>query len=116
MADPAPAPDLLAAFLHHLAHERRLSAHTLTSYRRDLTRLRAWLADAKENPWEGLDQQKIRDYIAWRHRNGISGKTLQRELSALRSLYHYLLREGLVAQNPAQGIRAPKPPASYPPP
>lgn len=108
MADPAPAPDLLAAFLHHLAHERRLSAHTLTSYRRDLTRLRAWLADAKENPWEGLDQQKIRDYIAWRYRNGISGKTLQRELSALRSLYHYLLREGLVAQNPAQGIRAPK--------
>jgi len=108
MADPAPAPDLLAAFLHHLAHERRLSPHTLSSYRRDLTRFRSWLGDGQEDPWTGLDQQKIRDYIARRHRDGVSGKTLQRELSALRGLYRYLLREGHVAQNPAQGVRAPK--------
>lgn len=110
--DPGPAPDLVAAFLHHLAHERRLSAHTLSNYRRDLMRFRAWLEAGKGTPWERLDQQldqqTVRDYVAWRHRGGVSGKTLQRELSVLRSLYRYLLREGMVDQNPAQGVRAPK--------
>jgi integrase/recombinase XerC len=100
--------DPLAAFLHHLAHERRLSPHTLTNYRRDLTRLRAWLQSEKRESWERLDQETVRRYVAWRHRGGASGRTLQRELSALRSLFHYLLREGIVGQNPAQGVRAPK--------
>ena len=102
-------PDgLLEAYLHHLAHERRLSSNTLSNYRRDLTRVGDWLAEAKRGTWDRLDQQGVRGYVAWRHRGGASGTTLQRELSALRSLYRYLLREGLVGQNPAQGVRAPK--------
>jgi len=107
MADPGPE-DLLAAFLRHLAHERRLSDHTLSSYGRDLTRFRAWLRRGSAEPWERLDQQAVRGYVAWRHRGGVSGKTLQRELAALRSFYRYLLREGMVDRNPAQGVRAPK--------
>ncbi|WP_089727439.1 tyrosine recombinase XerC [Candidatus Thiosymbion oneisti] len=100
--------DLLAAFLQHLAHERQLSDHTLSSYRRDLTRFRDWLRGARTDPWKRLDQQTVRSYVAWRHRGGVSGKTLQRELAALRSFYRYLLREGVVDRNPAQGVRAPK--------
>ncbi len=107
MVDPGPE-DLLAAFLRHLAHERRLSDRTLSSYRRDLTRFRAWLRRGRAGPWERLDQQAVRGYVAWRHRSGVSGKTLQRELAALRSFYRYLLREGVVDRNPAQGVRAPK--------
>jgi integrase/recombinase XerC len=107
MPDPEPR-DLLEAFLHHLAHERRLSPHTLSNYRRDLTRVRDWLEDGNRGTWQRLDQETVRGYVAWRHRCGASGKTLQRELSALRSLYRYLLREGESVQNPAQGVRAPK--------
>jgi len=98
----------LDAFLHHLAHERRLSDHTLTNYRRDLTRFCGWLEGGGGGTWEQVDQQRVRGYVAWRHRGGASGKTLQRELSALRSLYRYLLRERFVGHNPAQGVRAPK--------
>jgi len=111
MAEPTAElglEDLLAVFLHHLAHERRLSDHTLSSYRRDLTRFRDWLRGGRAGPWEWLDQQTVRGYIAWRHRGGVSGKTLQRELAALRSFYRYLLREGIADRNPAQGVRAPK--------
>ena len=104
----AEAFDPLEAFLHHLAYERRLSEHTLADYRRDLTRFRAWLGDGIVDPWAGIDQQRVRMYVAWRHRCGASGRTLQRELSALRSLYRYLLRESLVGSNPAAGVRAPK--------
>jgi integrase/recombinase XerC len=107
MPEPAVG-DPLEAFLHHLAHERRLSGPTLANYRRDLTRIRDWLGDKGLASWERLDQQTVRGYVAGRHRGGVSGKTLQRELSALRSLFRYLLREGRVGHNPAQGVRAPK--------
>jgi len=115
MAEAAADP-LLAAFLRHLADERRLSAHTLSNYRRDLARLSRRLRvaspacpeGATHAPWEVLDQQQVRDYLAWRHRSGTSAKTLQRELSALRSFYKYLMREGIVERNPAAGVRAPK--------
>jgi len=104
----AGADDHLEAFLNYLAYERRLSGHTLSNYRRDLKRLGDWLKDTKHNSWLRLDQETVRVYVARRHYGGASGKTLQRELSALRSLYRYLLREGFVDHNPARGVRAPK--------
>jgi integrase/recombinase XerC len=98
----------LEAFLHHLAHERRLSTHTLSNYRRDLERILSWQEEQGQPGWDRLNPHQVRAYVAWRHRQGSSGKTLQRELSSLRSLYRYLVREGAVTHNPAQGIRAPK--------
>jgi integrase/recombinase XerC len=106
---PEPiAEDLLETFLHHLAHERRLSGLTVSNYRRDLTHIRDWLARGGVTSWDRVDEQAVRQYVAWRHRSGASGKTIQRELSALRSLFRYLLREGLAGHNAAQGVRAPK--------
>jgi integrase/recombinase XerC len=98
----------LEAYLHHLAHERRLSPLTLVNYRRDLEGIDAWLAGAGLGPWDGLDAETLRRFVAARHRTGASGRTLQRELSALRGLYRFLLREGRIGHNPAQGVRAPK--------
>jgi integrase/recombinase XerC len=106
--------DLIESFLGHLAHERRLSEQTLIAYRRDLERLNAWLSEAGSLAIEKLDEQAVRQYLAWRHRRGASGKTLQRELSSLRSLYRWLLREGLAGSNPAVGVRAPKSPRRLP--
>jgi integrase/recombinase XerC len=107
MADAAE-DGRLDDFLRHLAHERRLSHHTLSNYRRDLTRIAEWRRTQAIGDWRDMGQEDVRRFVAWRHRGGASGKTLQRELSALRSLYRYLLREGLAASNPAQGVRAPK--------
>jgi len=113
MTEPATG-DPLEAFLHHLAHERRLSLHTLSNYRRDLERIREWMEREGRGSWEGLTQDTVRRYVAARHRGGASGKTLQRELSSLRSLFRYRLREGVSVTNPAQGVRAPKVPRKLP--
>jgi len=103
-------------FLAHLAHERRLADLSITGYRADLERISTWLTDAggDADAITRLDQPQIRRYIAWRHRSGVGGRTLQRELSSLRSLYRWLLREGRVPNNPAVGIRAPKTPRKLP--
>jgi integrase/recombinase XerC len=98
----------LDAFLNHLRHERRLSAHTLKNYQRDLRQFIAWCNDFQICDWSQVGPHQVRGYVAARHRQGMGGKSLQRELSSLRSLYRYLLREGAVENNPAQGVRAPK--------
>jgi integrase/recombinase XerC len=104
-----PADDQqLEAFLGHLAHERRMSPHTLSNYRRDLTRIGVWRREQGIGQWTDVREADVRRYIASRHRSGMSGRTLSRELSALRSLFEYLLREGVAKQNPARGVRAPK--------
>ncbi|WPL17857.1 Tyrosine recombinase XerC [Thiorhodovibrio winogradskyi] len=100
---------LLERFLSHLANERRLSPHTLDAYRRDLERVLAWYQGLQpEANWPALQERDVRAYLAIRHRQGHAGHTLARELSALRRLFVYLMRELIVEHNPAQGVRAPK--------
>jgi integrase/recombinase XerC len=106
---PAPTGDRwLDAFLHHLAHERRLSPHTVDSYRRDLLRMLVWRTERRVGDWPALTDGHVRRYVADRHRAAISARTLARELSALRSLFEYLLREGAATLNPARTVRPPK--------
>ena len=98
----------LDAFLDHLASERRLSAHTVSAYRRDLRPLADYCAREELTHWGEMDGARIQRYVAQRHREGLSGRSLQRLLSAIRGLYTYLVREQQVENNPAHGIRAPK--------
>ena len=101
-------------FLHHLNVERRLSPHTLSNYRRDLEQARDFAAGQDLTCWRELTTHHLRALVAARHRAGIGGRSLQRLLSALRSFYQYLLREGMVSANPAVGLRAPKAPRRLP--
>ena len=101
-------------FLHHLNVERRLSPHTLSNYRRDLEQARVFAAGQDLTSWRDLTTHHLRSLVAAQHRAGIGGRSLQRLLSALRSFYQYLLREGLVNANPAVGLRAPKSPRRLP--
>lgn len=99
----------LSAFFQYLGHERRLSPRTLDAYQRDISDFCTWLGDDETLPdWDSIDPHQIRSYAAARHRQGLSPKSLQRRLAALRSLFRYLLRENIVKNNPADGIRAPK--------
>jgi len=108
MSSDLPLEKWQQRFLHHLQYERRLSPHTLKNYARDLKLIQAWCSDGEITGWEQLEPHQVRAYIAARHRKGISGKSLQRQLSSLRSLFNFMLREGGVENNPAQGIKAPK--------
>lgn len=98
----------LERFFGYIQHERRLSPHTLKNYQRDLSRLQEYCEAMNIADWTALDSFAVRHYVAWRHRKGIGGRSLQRELSALRSFYNFLLREQVVGSNPAVGVPAPK--------
>jgi len=101
-------------FFVYLKNERGLSARTLTAYQRDLELLLQYLnAEDIDRP-EQVTQHHIRAFIAQRHRQGLGGKSLQRLLSAVRSLYRWMLREGLAEHNPATPVKAPKSPRHLP--
>lgn len=101
-------------FLSHLRIERRMSAHTLDAYRRDLDALAAWAAAQGIDDLATVHTEQLRAFIAAEHRRGLSPKSLQRRLSACRSCYQWLLKHGRIAASPAAGIRAPKAPRKLP--
>ena len=101
-------------FFVYLKNERGLSARTLKAYQRDLDELLLFLQTEEIDRPELVTQHHIRAFIAQRHRQGLSGKSLQRLLSAIRSFYKWMLREGLAEHNPATPVRAPKSPRHLP--
>jgi integrase/recombinase XerC len=95
-------------FVRHLSHERRVSAHTSAAYRHDLHRLLAFCERRGIPEWSALDNRLVRAFAAAEHSSGLAPRSIQRRLSAVRSFYEFLLREGCCRLNPAQAVRAPK--------
>ena len=108
------ARDAIDRFLKHLETERRLSPNTIASYRRDLEELATFCGARGIAGWQSVSPHWVRAYVAERHRRGLGGRSIQRALSAARSFYRYLLREGCVEHNPATGIKAPRTPRRLP--
>ena len=94
-------------FLDTLRQEKNYSPYTLAAYRRDLDRFLAYL-HTRDRLWHTVDEQTVRDYVSQRYMAGISGRSLQRELSSLRGFYYHCRARGLIAYNPAQGVRPPR--------
>ncbi|WP_348765659.1 tyrosine recombinase XerC [uncultured Salinisphaera sp.] len=106
--------DRVDAFLAHLAHERRMSAHTQSAYARDLGSAAGWLQERGLTDWGRITTADLREFVAGRHRAGLKPASLARLVSALRSFYVWQMREGLARRNPATDVRAPKRPVRLP--
>jgi integrase/recombinase XerC len=104
-SQPAVARGFLDAYLDHLAHERRLSAHTARGYRRDINTLIELIG---ATPLDRLQVHEIRRFVVQLHARGLDGKSLARALSAWRGFFRFLARDHGFRHNPCVGIRAPK--------
>jgi integrase/recombinase XerD len=98
---------LITRFLDAVWMERGLSSNTLAAYRADLVALNRWLA---EQP-VALDQtrrQHLLDFIAARVHGGSRPRSTARQLSSFRRFFRYLMREGLIHEDPTAQIAMPK--------
>ena len=117
----ALAPDTAAAdldplaqrYLEHVRVEKRLAQRTVELYTADLTKLQAQAALAGVD-LASVQNTHIRRWVAQMHGAGRSARGIALILSGWRGFYVWLGREGLVASNPVQGVRAPKAPKPLP--
>jgi integrase/recombinase XerC len=100
--------DWIEPFGQHLASERRLSPLTVSAYRRELDAFAQWCVRQDIVDCKRIDGQHVRSFAARSHAGGLQARSVQRRLSALRTFFAYLVREGAVPANPAVGISAPK--------
>jgi len=98
----------LEGFLQQLRVEKRASEHTVKNYHRDLQHLVVFCGQHEVKEWREVTSANILMHVAERHRKGLGSASLQRELSAMRSFYLYLMKSGAVECNPAQHVKAPK--------
>ncbi len=98
-------------FLRSL-HERNSSPHTVKAYTTDLEQFSEFLGEGAH--WRDIDHVRIRSFLSHLYDRGLSKTSVARALAALRSLYKWLAREGVVEQNPAALVSTPKLPKKLP--
>ena len=99
--------DDIGRHLVHLQVERRLAARTLALYTDAFTRLQRHL-DAAALALREVQPHHVRRWAGQLHMQGLAPASIALQLSAWRGLYRWLGRDGLVAANPVDGVRAPQ--------
>jgi len=95
------------AFLRVLEAEQNASAHTRAAYRRDLAGFRRFLQREGVGGWDRVTPAIARRYLAVLH-HAYARSSIARHLSAIRSFYRFLRREGRVASSPLRLVSAPR--------
>ena len=95
----------IANFLRALK-ERNASPHTIHAYAHDLREFAGYVGG--EMKWDGIDHVRIRGFLSHLYQRGLSKTSVARTLAAVRSLFRWLAREGVVEQNPAALVSTPR--------
>ncbi len=92
--------DHVEEFIRYLKFEKRYSVHTQKAYEADIIQFKDYIATEYEASVDQASDVVIRSWVISRIENSSSKRSLNRKLSSLRQFYKYLLREGVVDQNP----------------
>lgn len=110
---------VIRGYLDHLAIERGLATNTLVSYRRDLTRYAQTLAGRGITSMAQVSEADVSEFLA-ALRTGdddhppLSTSSAARALIAVRGLHRFAVHDGVIAEDPARGVRPPNPPRRLP--
>jgi integrase/recombinase XerD len=93
----------MSAFLNYCRLERGLTVNSLDAYSADLSRFNSFLGELSGIP----GTEDLRHYLDHLYQSGLSSRSVARHLTTLRSFYGFLLREGLIENDPAEQLRTP---------
>jgi len=91
----------LILFKTYLTEEKRASKNTLSSYMRDLKQFGMYLETHTNASYETANQNMLSDYINWMRSSGKSVATVSRNIASLKNFYGYIIRAGVIDENPA---------------
>jgi len=101
-------PFFLSEFLTYLEVEKRYSSHTITAYKKDIEQFFDFLDIENEKDLKEVSYQSVRSWLVDILEKGNSNRTAARKISSLRVCFKWLLKEGVVSDNPVSKIKAPK--------
>jgi len=99
---------LLDRFLHYLIVEKGLSRNTIDAYSHGLNRFLGYLRKKGIQEISGVGKFDIRAFLLALKKQGLSTKTVVRNLVAIRTFFRFLLGEGILKVNPAEEVESPK--------
>jgi len=98
---------MIATYLDHLRVERRLAAHTLESYGRDLGALAEFAAGAGCTP-DRLDRAALETFVRQQMSSGLAPRSVARTVAAVRGFYRFLVLDRRLATSPADDLHPPR--------
>jgi integrase/recombinase XerC len=99
----------LNAFLAYLQFEKRYSVHTITAYSNDLVQFFDFVETQYEGiPFTHITGTMVRTWLASMKEEELTGKTLNRKISSLKSFYKYQIQQGQLAKSPMETVISPK--------
>ncbi|MDD5153004.1 MAG: tyrosine-type recombinase/integrase [Candidatus Pacebacteria bacterium] len=104
---------LIQNFLNYLTAERHFSVRTAEAYKHDLNKFVYFLESVGKKDILTVTKADVREFICSLEKNN-GAVTQARKLSAIKSLFKYLGREGIIQANPISDIEAPKLPETQP--
>ena len=98
----------IQSFLDYLRFEKRYSQHTLISYQNDLEQFFAFLTQYDNLAIEAITPIYIRSWLAELKEESISAKSINRKISALKSFFKFMMKQGVIDQTPMATVVSPK--------
>lgn len=95
--------DFISAYETWLAHEKKASSNTLSSYLRDVRQFNCWAQEERLSILQ-VNREDVKRYAQHLEKRGKSNATVVRSIAALKSFYTYLLSVRAVPANPAKGF------------
>ncbi|MCC4797484.1 tyrosine recombinase XerC [Enterovibrio norvegicus] len=108
MSLPATLENPLVRFFDYMIRERGLSRHTESNYRQQLQACAEFLVRSEVTHWQDVDSAWVRQIASQAKRDKLKPGSIALRLSALRSFFDFMVRDGAMGANPAKGVAAPK--------
>jgi integrase/recombinase XerD len=97
----------IRAFVNYLRVDKGLSKNTIESYRRDMEKFGLLIRERKLQVSQ-IVRSDVVDFLASLYRRGLDSRSVARHLATLRHFFRFAVIEGLIAEDPAATIEAPK--------
>ena len=96
------------AFITYLHNVKNTSNNTELSYKRDLEKVKQFMASRGIAEAKDVSAKDLSDYVKYLEDNRFAAATVSRNIASLKAFYHFMVEEGLVAEDISEKLKAPK--------
>lgn len=95
-------------YITYLRQVKKMAYNTEISYRRDLRKMSAFLAEHGITDLSAVTETSLNSYLLELEKKGMSPATISRNIASIKAFFLYAVKEGLIEKDPAEGLKAPK--------